>query len=73
MSLSIVLGTGEGRCGANARTLFLNQQPEFDVTHESRALLPWMSRFAAELMRERFGRIRRKRQRHAAARITRDT
>ncbi len=61
MDQRIVLGIGTGRCGTNALAHFLNQQPEFDVTHEQWPLLPWTSRFAADLIRERFARIRRQR------------
>ena len=61
MDQRIVLGMGTGRCGNHALAQFLNQQPDFDVTHEEWPLLPWTSKVAADLIRERFVRIRRKR------------
>jgi hypothetical protein len=61
MDQRIVLGMGTGRCGMHALAQFLSQQPDFDVTHEEWPLLSWTSKVAADLIRERFLRIRRKR------------
>jgi hypothetical protein len=58
-SSSLVLGMGSGRCGTLSLAQLLNNQPNSDVTHERRPLLPWSSTSQATLVAERVASLRR--------------
>ena len=55
--VNLVLGIGCGRCGSLSLAKLLNSQPGFDVTHESRPLLPWRADHDESVVKAKIGRL----------------